>query len=100
MAECPAPQREWCWPTSSSVGGGPTDDKPAVTLETRSRPGQQLPQYPGQRHRRGGMASDGDLLLAAFEAGRTTVFKALGELADGSGLRSISKPDAQRLASR
>jgi hypothetical protein len=46
------------------------------------------------------MASDGDLLLAAFEAGRTTVFKALGELADGSGLRSISKPDAQRLASR
>ena len=33
-------------------GGGPTDDKPTVTLETpqRPRPGQQLPQYPGRRH--------------------------------------------------
>ena len=36
-----------------NVGGGPTDDKPAVTLETPRdpRPGQQLPQYPGQGHR-------------------------------------------------
>ena len=42
------------------------------------------------------MASDGDLLLAAFEAGRTAVFKALGELADGSQPRSISKPNALR----
>lgn len=46
--------------------------------------------------RTGGMASDGDLLLAAFEAGRTAVFKALGELADGSQPRSISKPNALR----
>ncbi len=38
-----------------NAGGGPTDDKPAVTLETppRSRPGQQFPQYPGQGHREG-----------------------------------------------
>ncbi len=37
-----------------NVGGGPTDDKPTVTLETpkRPRPGQQLPQYPGRRHPR------------------------------------------------
>ena len=36
-----------------NVGGGPTDDKPTVTLRdaTRSRPGQQLPEYPGQGHR-------------------------------------------------
>jgi hypothetical protein len=40
-----------------NVGGGPTDDKPAVTLETPPEPDrvssflQQLPQYPGQRHR-------------------------------------------------
>jgi hypothetical protein len=27
-----------------NVGGGPTDDKPTVTLET------QLPQYPGEGH--------------------------------------------------
>jgi len=35
-------------------GGGPTDDKPTVTLETPSDPdrGQQLPQYPGRRHPR------------------------------------------------
>src|SRR5580693_6693719 len=35
-----------------NVGGGPTDDKPTVTLETPRDPdpGQQLPQYPGQRH--------------------------------------------------
>ena len=35
-----------------SVGGGPTDDKPAVTLENAPRPrsGQQLPQHSGQRH--------------------------------------------------
>ncbi len=35
-----------------NVGGGPTDDKPAVTLETPRgpRPGQQFPQYPGGRH--------------------------------------------------
>ena len=77
MAELPPPQRESCWPTSSSptmssalgastpkysaagwpsparrvtyvalanswiiinVGGGPTDDKPAVTLETPRDP--------------------------------------------------------------
>src|SRR5690348_2234517 len=31
-----------------NVGGGPTDDKPAVTRHTaRSGPGQQLPQHPG-----------------------------------------------------
>jgi predicted patatin/cPLA2 family phospholipase len=36
--------------------------------------------------RTGGMTSDGDLLLAAFEAGRAAVFKVLGELADGSRL--------------
>ena len=37
-----------------NVGGGPTDDKPEVTLETppRSREGQQLPQYPRQGHPR------------------------------------------------
>jgi catechol 2,3-dioxygenase-like lactoylglutathione lyase family enzyme len=36
-----------------NVGGGPTDDKPEVTLETPPdpRPGQQLPQHPGQGHR-------------------------------------------------
>ena len=35
-----------------NAGGGPTDDKPAVTLKPpRSRPGQQFPQYPGERHR-------------------------------------------------
>lgn len=44
--------------------------------------------------RTGGMASDGDLLLAAFEAGRAAVFKVFGELADGSQLRSISQPNA------
>lgn len=34
-------------------GGGPTGDKPTVTLEMpRPGPGQQLPQHPGQRHRR------------------------------------------------
>jgi len=35
-----------------NVGGGPTDDKPTVTLETPTRPrsGEQLPQYPGQGH--------------------------------------------------
>lgn len=31
----------------------------------------------------GGMASDGDLLQAAFEAGRAAVFEVFGELADG-----------------
>ena len=36
-----------------NVGGGPTDDKPTVTLETpRPRPSQQLPQHPGRRHPR------------------------------------------------
>ena len=45
--------------------------------------------------RTGGMASDGDLLLAAFEAGRAAVFKVFGELADGSQLQSISKPNIQ-----
>ena len=44
--------------------------------------------------RTGGMASDGDLLLAAFEAGRAAVFKVLGELTDSSQLQSISKRDA------
>jgi hypothetical protein len=35
-----------------NIGGGPTDDKPKVTLETpRSGPGQQLPQHPGLGHR-------------------------------------------------
>ena len=35
-----------------NVGGGPTDDKPSVTLETPSqpRPGEQLPQPPSRRH--------------------------------------------------
>ena len=35
-----------------NVGGGPTDDKPDGHPRdaTRPRPGQQLPQYPGQRH--------------------------------------------------
>ena len=35
-----------------NVGGGPTDDKPTVTLEapTRPRPDQQLPQHPGEGH--------------------------------------------------
>ena len=50
--------------------------------------------------RTGGMASDGDLLLAAFEAGRAAVFKVFGDLADGSQLQSISKPNAQRSAPR
>ncbi len=38
-----------------NVGGGPTDDKPTVTLETPSAPrsGQQLSQYPGCGHRGG-----------------------------------------------
>lgn len=31
----------------------------------------------------GGMASDGDLLQAAFEAGRAAVFEVFGELAGG-----------------
>lgn len=44
----------------------------------------------------GGMASDGDLLLAAFEAGRAAVYKVFGELADNSQLQSISKSKAQR----
>ena len=37
-----------------NVGGGPTDDKPEVTLETpeRSQPGQQLPQHPSRGHPR------------------------------------------------
>jgi predicted patatin/cPLA2 family phospholipase len=43
----------------------------------------------------GGMASDGDLLRTAFEAGRAAIFKVFGDLADGSQLRSISKPNAQ-----
>jgi catechol 2,3-dioxygenase-like lactoylglutathione lyase family enzyme len=34
-----------------NVGGGPTDDKPSVTLETPRDP-DRLPQYPGQRHPR------------------------------------------------
>jgi hypothetical protein len=35
-----------------NVGGGPTDDKPTVTLETPPDPdrGQQLPEHPGSRH--------------------------------------------------
>ena len=35
-----------------NVGGGPTDDKPTVTLETPARPrsGEQLPQHPGRGH--------------------------------------------------
>ena len=35
-----------------NVGGGPTDDKPTVTLQTprRSRPRQQLPEHPRRRH--------------------------------------------------
>ena len=40
--------------------------------------------------RTGGMASDGDLLLAAFEAGRAAVFTVFGELADGSQFEGIS----------
>ena len=41
--------------------------------------------------RTSGMASDGDLLLAAFEAGRAAVFKVFADLADGPQLQSISK---------
>ena len=35
-----------------NVGGGPTDDKPSVTLEPpqRSRSRQQLPEHPRRRH--------------------------------------------------
>ena len=35
-----------------NVGGGPTDDKPTVTLETPPGPGsgQQLSEHPGRRH--------------------------------------------------
>ena len=35
-----------------NAGGGPTDDKPEVTLETPARPesGEQLRQHPGQGH--------------------------------------------------
>jgi hypothetical protein len=36
-----------------NVGGGPTDDKPTVTLETppdRPRSGEQLPEHPGCGH--------------------------------------------------
>jgi hypothetical protein len=43
----------------------------------------------------GGIASDGDLLRAAFEAGRAAVFTVFGDLTDGSQLRSMSKPTAQ-----
>jgi predicted patatin/cPLA2 family phospholipase len=43
----------------------------------------------------GGMASDGDLLRAAFEAGRAAVFKVFGELADGAQPQRISQPNAQ-----
>ena len=36
-----------------NAGGGPTDDKPAVTLDAaRSGSGEQLPQHPGLRHPR------------------------------------------------
>src|SRR5580698_8551523 len=35
-----------------NVGGGPTDDKPTVILETPPDPDQQLPQHPGQGYRR------------------------------------------------
>src|SRR5215216_1391074 len=36
-----------------NAGGGPTEDKPTVTLETPPRPGprEQLPQHPRRRHR-------------------------------------------------
>jgi predicted patatin/cPLA2 family phospholipase len=43
----------------------------------------------------GGIASDGALLAAAFEAGRGAVFTVFGDLTDGSQLRSMSKPTAQ-----
>ena len=38
-----------------NVGGGPTDDKPTVTLEAPSDPdrSQRLSQYPRRRHPRG-----------------------------------------------
>ena len=41
--------------TTISVGGGPTHDKPAVTLVPSSGPGArlELPQHPRRRHRRG-----------------------------------------------
>jgi hypothetical protein len=45
------------------------------------------------------MASDGDLLLAAFEAGRAAVFKVFGELpmAPSSGASASRTPsDEQR----
>jgi predicted patatin/cPLA2 family phospholipase len=43
----------------------------------------------------GGMASDGDLLGVAFEAGRAAVFTEFGDLTDGSQPRSMSTPAAQ-----
>ncbi len=38
-----------------NVGGGPTDDKPTVTLQDAARPrsGEQLSQHPGCGHRGG-----------------------------------------------
>jgi predicted patatin/cPLA2 family phospholipase len=42
----------------------------------------------------GGMASDGDLLQAAFDAGRAAVSEVFGELTDGSMLRNVSKLNA------
>jgi predicted patatin/cPLA2 family phospholipase len=46
------------------------------------RPGPDSP-------RTGGMASDGDLLLAAFEAGRAAVYEAFGDLAVGRPVRNL-----------
>jgi len=55
-----------------NVGGGPTDDKPTITLETPRDPdrGQQLPQYPGRRHPRRvrGMERPGRAVPDAAEA--------------------------------
>jgi predicted patatin/cPLA2 family phospholipase len=52
------------------------------------RPASDSPQT-------GGMASDGDLLRAAFEAGRSAVFNALRALAGGPEFTSISEPNVR-----
>lgn len=73
-----------------AAGGGPARMATATGWRSRSK----AAACAERSLRTGGMASDGDLLLAAFEAGRAAVFKVFGELADGSQLRSISQPNA------
>jgi predicted patatin/cPLA2 family phospholipase len=84
----PQALREMCLPRTSRL----TDDD-ALLREGHLAifPIRPAPDCP----RTGGMASDGDLLLAAFEAGRAAVFKVLGQQTDSSQLQSISKTDAQ-----